>query len=257
MSAMRIAATVAVLVLVGLTACSTPSSKPPTSEQEIPGPNVSAAAPKPSATPTADPTVMFTISATVTSPAGAVADIVQTVYKPVAQTDNQAADYALLTDPGSGCGDWPSVIPDPEYVVAIATVTDRSPAGVSWPYLGVAFVNLMGRPMYTGPFDTWGAACSSVIAHVGTVRGVTAVSSGPADTGFGWANVNYGIGTGAAAVEYEGWDDENITNCKLTLSQWAIDNSAIAAGWATETPPYPGVNCTFGEELYSYPLAEY
>ena len=248
--------TAIIVVALLLAACSTPSNEPPTSQQKPPSANVTPAAPVPSATPSVDPNVMFTISATVTSPAGAIADVVQTVYKPVAQTDNQDADHALLTDPESGCGDWPSVIPDPLYVVAVATVTDRSPAGVSWPDLGVAFVDLMGRPMYTGPYDTWGAACSSVIAHVGTVRGVTAVSSGPADTGYGWANVNYGISTGGSGQEYAGWDDENITNCKLTLSQWAIDNSAIAASWATKTQLYPGSFCTFGEELFSYPLQE-
>jgi hypothetical protein len=253
MSGVRVAAVV--LLVAALTACSTPSNKPPTSQQDAPGANVTQVKPtaKPSATATADPNVMFTISATVTSPAGAVADIVQVVYKPVAQD----ADSALLTDPDNGCGDWQSVIPDPEYVVTVATATDRSPAGVSWPDFGVAFVGLLGRPIFTGPHQLWGVACTDAIIPIGSVRGITAVSSGPADTGFGWANVSYGITTGGAAQEYEGWDDENITNCKISLSQWAIDNSAKAASWATQAQLYPGVFCEFGEENPDYPIPEY
>ncbi len=253
MSALRV--TVAVLVIAGLTACSTPSD--PASldaplDDSVPNTSVTPT-PIVDDEPPIDPNVMFTISATVTSPAGAVADIVQIVYRPVAQD----ADSALLTDPESGCGDWPSVIPNPAYVVTVATATDRSPAGVSWPDFGVAFIGLSGRPIFTGPHQLWGVPCTDAIIPIGTVRGIAAVSSGPADTGYGWANVSYGITTGGSGQEYEGWDDENITNCKITLSQWAIDNSAKAASWATKAQLYPGVFCEFGEENLDYPIPEY
>ena len=253
MSALRV--TVTVLLIAGLTACS-PSPDPATLDKPLNSsvPNTGVPpTPIVDDEPPIDPNVMFTISATVTSPAGAVADIVQLVYRPVARD----ADSALLTAPESGCGDWQSVIPDPEYVVTVATATDRSPAGVSWPEFGVAFIGLSGRPIFTGPHQLWGVACTDAIIPIGTVRGITAVSAGPADTGYGWANVSYGISTGGSADEYAGWDDDNITDCTITLSQWAIDNSAKAASWATAAQLYPGVFCDFGEELLDYPIPEY
>ena len=253
MSALRV--TLTVLLITGLTACSTPPD-PATLDKPIDdsAPNTSVSpTPIVDDEPPIDPNVMFTISATLTSPAGAIADIVQIVYRPVAADP----DAALLIDPENGCGDWESVIPDPEYVVTVATATDRSPAGISWPDFGVGFIGLSGRPIFTGPHQLWGVPCTDAIIPIGTVRGITAVSSGPADTGYGWANVSYGISTGGAADEYAGWDDDNITDCVISLSQWAIDHSAKAASWATQTQPYPGVICEFGEELLTYPLPEF
>jgi hypothetical protein len=196
-----------------------------------------------------DPNILFTITATARSSEGAIADLVQVVYKPVAATGTQTADEAQLD---AECEWWRTAIPSASYVEAAITATDRSPAGSAWEEAGfvrVPLVFMEGFSIFDG--STWGAeaACSFYFLGIGASRGMTPVSDGPADSPYGWANVSYGFGS------YNDYGDDGftleVTDCTIELSQYAVDNSAIAATWTAQLGAQNG-GCTFGEPTITY-----
>ena len=247
MSGVRIA--VVVLLIAGLTACAAPSNKPPTSQQDAPGANVTQVKPtaKPSATPTADPNVMFTITGTVHSADGATADLKQVVYRPIAQSED-AASFALFSDPEYLCGD-PADIPGAMLLKAVVTVTDTSPAGSSWPddAYGLTFLASGGRTRYAGSWNNAGSPCDTpAYVVLGETQTVSLANPTYADEVYGWASHDYGFI--ADPSEYGGTIGVTITNCAIEISDWALANSASTHNWPSQS--HDSASCLFGEDLY-------
>ncbi len=234
----------ALLVAFVLAACAPPGTEPSPS----PSPLSVSTSPSPSSTPIdlGDPTVLFRISVTATSPGGAVADLVQTVYRPVAATSAQAADETALD---AECGAWRDEFPDARFLVTSVTVTDRSPAGTSWGSASPAVVSMNGWPVFTGAMTSFQAPCASVQLRIGETRGVTPVASGSADGVDGWARVAYGFGIATDPTFDLSTTGPYVTlsDCSIELSQYAIDSSATAAGWAQAHQVFPLYVCAFGE----------
>ena len=191
-----------------------------------------------------DPNVLFTISATATAPNGAIAHLVQAVYKPVAATDQQSVDQAALD---SECTGWESDYPSPEFVVSLIDVTDASPAGASWDR-SVAVVSMNGFPVFSGEVSTFQAYCASYQVNLGASRGVTPVKAGSGSDGtHGWAHILYGFGIATeAGMDTPGPDDTVLSDCQVTLSAEAAA-SPIASAWAWDGNP---LSCSFGEYDY-------
>jgi hypothetical protein len=239
----RLALVGTVLITVTISGCSAPPN-PQTS-----GSNHPSIAPTASASPTpvlptitpVDPNVLFTITATATSPAGAVADLTQIVYKPT----TNAASVAQLD---AECGSWQDYFtPSVQYLASTVTAVDRSPAGKSWSS-SVAVVSMNGFPVFTGDFGSFQSPCASVFINIGTANGVTPVDAGSPDANRGWAMNYYGFGiaTEDPGAESAGPNDTVISNCAISLSDFAVNNSSIASGWATAPQQYPDLGCSFG-----------
>lgn len=237
-----------VLCMVPLTACVPPGSGPsasPDPGQETPSPSATSPSPTQSAL---DPDILFRISVTAHDPNGAVADLVQTVYKPQSTTSNMAADLAELDNQ---CTGWQSAYPNPQYVETEIDVTDQSPDGASWGSGPVAIVSMDGAPVFSGNFTTFQAYCASVGVMLGNTHGITPVASGNPDAIRGWAQVLYGFGV-ATDPQFDlttVGPYVTFTDCQIELSQFAIDNSAVAASWAGATQTYPLYVCSFGEAI--------
>ena len=193
---------------------------------------------------TLDPDVLFTISVTATAPNGAIAELVQTVYKPVAATDQQAVDVAALD---SECTGWESDYPTPDFLVSLIDVTDQSPAGASWDR-SVAVASMNGFPVFSGEVDTFQAYCASYQVNLGASRAVTPIAAGVGSDGpHGWAHISYGFGIATeAGMDTPGPDDTLLSNCQVTLSAEAA-TSPIASAWAWDGNP---LSCSFGEYDY-------
>jgi hypothetical protein len=240
-------ATLAVLAALSLAACM-PGGPTPDETDSTPGPTATAtetALPDDGDGPTPlDPDVLFTISATATAPNGAVATLVQTVYKPVLTTNQQSVDEAALD---SECTGWRDEYPSADYVISLIDVTDQSPAGASWEH-SVAVVSMNGWPVFSGEVDTFQAYCASYQVNLGASRGVTPVLHGSgADGAHGWAHILYGFGIATeAGTDTPGPDDTVLSNCQVTLSAEAA-TSAIASAWAWDGNP---LSCSFGEYDY-------
>ena len=225
------------LVALALTGCTTPVDEPAPSET----PEFSSPAPEETETSDpvdpVDPAVLFTITVTATAPDGASADLVQTVYKPVASTAQQAADEAALD---GECDGWRAAYPTPQYIVSDISVTDTSPAGSSWQH-SVAVVSMNGWPVFTGEVDSFMAYCASVQVNLGASRGVTPVS-GAADASGGWATFEYGFGIATeAGTDVPGPTDTVLSDCTIVLSAEA-QSSLIASAWVVPSSP---LSCIF------------
>lgn len=209
-------ALLAVALLSGCTPAPTPSAGPSSSPA---GPS---ATPSASASASADPDILFTITATATSPSGAVADLRQVVYKPVAEAELPPTDIAQLD---VECDGWRPLIAAPSFVVSDIDVTDRSGAGASW-NSAVAVVDLNGWPVFTGQISAFQSSCSSVQVGLGATRGVTPVEGGD------WELVDYGFGIATeAGADTPTPDDVLLSDCVMTLGADAA-SSAIATAWA-------------------------
>ena len=237
-------ATLAVLAALSLAACM-PGGPTPDETDSTPGPTATVdETPLPDEgdgdTPL-DPAVLFTISATATAPNGALATLVQTVYKPVSTTNQQSVDEAALD---SECVGWRDEYPAADYIISLIDVTDQSPAGASWEH-SVAVVSMNGWPVFSGEVDTFQSYCASYQVNLGASRGVTPVTPGSgADGHHGWAHILYGFGIATeAGTDTPGPDDTVLSNCQITLSDEAA-TSAIASAWAWDGNP---LSCSFGE----------
>lgn len=213
------AASVAVFVALALAGCAQPAPVP----SSTPSPSASTP-PTPSSSPDDEadplgPTVLFRISVTATSPSGAIADLVQTVYRPTASTSLQAADEAALD---AECGSWRAEFPNARFVVSTITATDRSPAGAGWGSASPAVVSMNGWPVFTGSVTSFQAPCASVQLGIGTARGVTPVAAGDADAVDGWARVAYGFG-----IATDPTFDLSTTGPYVTLSNCSIELSSL------------------------------
>ena len=251
------------LVAIALSGCAasggTPSKSVPggshsSGVHSTPHPSATSADPADPTRPTVDPTVLFTITAKLSSDAGATADLSEIVYKPVDATDQMSKDEALANDPDLGCPNWLSLIPNEQFLVGKITVTDTSPAGASWPAdaYGLALLDFDGgHPVYSGAMNFFQAVCDTgVFVTLGETRAVSPVNPTSPDEQYGWASYSYGFY--AEPGEFAGTIGSTITDCSLTLSDYATANSVVVQGWAAQPQPYPGTSCAFGARLFAY-----
>lgn len=234
-------AALAILAALSLTACmpGDPTDPPATDATPTATPD---ATPEPD--PGLDPDVLFTITVEATASNGALATLVQTVYKPVAATEQQAVDEAALD---AECEGWKVQYPAAEYVVSLIDVTDHSPDGSSWDQ-SVAVASMNGWPAWSGEVDTFQSYCASYQVNLGASRAVSPITAGSGAEGtHGWARMLYGFGIATnAGSDTPGPDDTLLSDCVVELSAEAA-LSAIASSWVWDGNP---LSCSFGEYDY-------
>jgi hypothetical protein len=256
-------AAAAVLTLASLSGCSSPTPAH-TSSHEHAGSGNPGQATQPTKTATSTPTVaptpagpaplpanaLFSISATVTASNGATADLVQTVYKPIA---SNAADIALLNSecnyPGQpdlqGQPTWQSQYPNSLYLDVTITATMHAGSPAFLPADAVNFGYGGGASAYSGAYQTFEAYCApGYITIPGTIHGVgTVPMSDPAHALWGWAAnpAQYGFfGGGNDPGEPDSGGTAVVSNCVVRLSADAKAAGPSIAAWASQ--PYDKVN---------------
>ena len=213
-----------------------PSSlaKPPTSTPTV------TATPKQSGPPPLPANALFQISATVKSTTnGATADLIQTVYKPVAQNTADAATLDSQCNFGGGY-DWRQVHPNSIFLdtTMVATLRTGSPAFL--PDDQVDFFFAAGSSAYTGDWAPFEAACDSEFIKLpGSVHGVAPVPAGDPIHGVGgWAYTQASYGFWAGGND-PGTPDSGgaavVSNCVIQLSADAKAAGSAEVAWATQT----------------------
>jgi hypothetical protein len=207
--------------------------------------------PTPTELPALPADALWRIRATATGNNGAIADLVETVYKPIAFT---AADNTEITAqcPASG---WPQNYPNPVSMHATVTATLR-PGSKPWTQYspeGIGFIlgNLSAWTgnFYNMPSTDCGAATPLMIP--GSANGVAPLSpaSDPVGQlgGLGWYSGFYGF-----SITYDGNDSQpsgliTLSNCSLQLSQYATTANPGVVAWASEAQPSDdGDVCEYG-----------
>ena len=256
-------AIIAILVVGTLAACAPASAKPSVAQSHSvpslpPKPAVSttptpaaSASPEP---PAADPlpaNALLRVRGVATGSNGAIADIVETVYLPLAPT---AAETSALNTTCTYMG-WPSNYPSPAILHADITLTLRagSPAWLDYSPMGVG-LNLTNTAVFTGSLvqpDAVGCSASGPVSIPSTATAIAPVSpaSSPAGVlgGEGWYNAFYGFhvtydGDGESAVAQTVW----LSECTLEVSPAAIAGAPKMADWPATTQPTSGYECGFG-----------
>jgi hypothetical protein len=193
----------------------------------------------PSGPPSLPANALFQISATVkASSNGATADLIQTVYKPVAQN---AADAAILDAQCNfgGSDDWRQVHPNSVFLDTSMVAILRAGSPAFLPDDQVDFSYSWGGSAYSGDWAPFEAACDSAFIKIpGTVHGVAPVpASDPAHGAYGWAQHPSGYGFWAGGNQ-PGTPDSGgtavVSNCVVQLSAEAKATSAVIAAWATQ-----------------------
>ncbi len=263
-----IMAAAAILAVAALSGCSSPTpahttthnhagsgnpgqvAKPPKSATPTPT-STSKSTPKPAGPAPLPANALFSISATVTASNGATADLLQIVYKPMAQ---DAAGVALLNSqcnyPGQpdfqGQPTWQAQYPNSKFmdITMSATLHPGSPAFLPGDAVNFEF-GAGGVSAYTGAYQTFEAYCSpGYITIPGTITGVATVpSSDPAHGLWGWDTnpAAYGFdGGGNDPGEPDSGGTAVVSKCVVQLSADAKAASPIIAAWATQ--PYAQVN---------------
>jgi hypothetical protein len=196
--------------------------------------------------------VLFRITGVATTKEHAVADFVETVYRPVVST---SADIAQITKdcPASG---WPQNYPNPAMVHATVTVTLRagSPAWTEYTPAGLGF-QLGNLSSWKGPWadpSTVGCGAPTPIKVPGTASGVAPASPGShpvgAGDGEGWFNGIYGF---SATNNTNGALPSNLvvlSSCALQVSAYAVAQNAKVASWPSQMQDEPGFTCWFGNK---------
>jgi hypothetical protein len=194
----------------------------------------------------------------VTTTSGGAADLVETVYKPIAQ---DAADVALLNSqcnyPGvpdlQGQPTWQTEVPNAQLLTGdlTATLHAGSPAfDNNSDFVLFAFPG--GPGAYGGSYGIFEAYCDSGYIQVpGTVHAVAAISSADPVHGFySWAGdlaQAGGYGFSGGGNDPGGPDlggTSVVKNCSVQVSADAIAADPKLAAWKTTTPEF-GLGCTF------------
>ncbi len=225
-----VAAVVVVAVLCGCTSL-TPHGTQPIASAPASGPG-----PLPA-------TALFRVTATARAENGAVADLVETVFQPVAPT---AVDAALLDSqcnyPGvqslKGQPSWESVYPSPLFVVTTITSAVRAGSPAWLPDDEVIFY-FLGTAAYSGSFAGFEAYCAPGIVRVpGRIHGVAPVPGGdPVGGASGWASEigSYGFDGGRNdPVAPVVGGTAIVSDCAIQLSAAAQAASPVAAAWVTQ-----------------------
>lgn len=204
------------------------------------------ATPIPSGPPPLPANALFQISATVTASSnGATADLIQTVYAPIAQNPTDAALLDSQCNFGGG-DDWRQVHPNAIFLdtTMVAKLRPGSPAFL--PDDAVDFLYSSGANAFSGDWAPFEAPCASEFIKIpGTIHGVATVPSADPVHGYeGWAQAqgaSYGFWAGG---NQPGTPDSGgtavVSNCVIQLSAAAIAAGPVEAAWATQ--PYTTVN---------------
>ncbi|TAL40546.1 MAG: hypothetical protein EPN91_12935 [Salinibacterium sp.] len=192
---------------------------------------------------------LLRVSATIHEANGATADLVQTVYKPVAPT---AADKAQLTAECNIPGEpgWQTVIANPLIVKTTMTATMRPRSPKFTERVSFGFVGF-GPQAYSGDEVTGQSYCAEgAMLLPGTVHGIAAVpSSDPVHGLYGWAGQYAGYGfSGSGNLPADDPEDGGgtavVSNCVVELSPEAAVASAKLAAWPAR--PYKKIDaCAF------------
>lgn len=213
----------------------------PRSASAVPSPTPSALGPLPA-------NALFRITATVTEPGGATADLVQTVFGPVAPT---ASDTALLD---AQCNlpsqpTWQSQYTRPRFITTTVTATLRAGSKPWNTDDQVASYFFGGSSAFAGDYMSAQAPCADgYIGIPGTLHGVAAVEGNDTATAtFGWAGQfgEYGFdggGNDAAALDSSGTGV--VGNCAIEESAEAEATSDVVKAWLTQ-PFDAKVGCVF------------
>jgi hypothetical protein len=240
----------ALALLASLGGCA-PASHGGSASSSHPSPTASPK--KPTATSTPTPTgpaplpanALFRISATVTASNGASADLVQTVYQPIAP---DASDTALLNAQCNLSGEptWQSDVPDAVYLTTEITAT-LHPGSSAFDNTndGVLF-DFPGPPgAFSGAYGGFEAPCASGFIQIpGTIHGVAALSaSDPVHSTYGWANgalAAYGFIGGGNAPGPDLGGTAVVSDCVVQVSASAAAADAKVAAWPST--PYTLAN---------------
>jgi hypothetical protein len=187
-------------------------------------------------------TALFRVTATARAQNGAIADLVETVFQPVA---TNPVDTALLDSqcnyPGvrslKGQPSWESVYPSPLFVTTTITSTVRADSPTWLPDDEVIFY-FLGTAAYSGSFAGFEAYCApGVLGVPGQIHGVAPVPGGdPVGGASGWASEigSYGFDGGRNdLVAPVVGGTAIVSDCAIQLSAAARVASPVAAAWAT------------------------
>ena len=256
-------AIIAILVVGTLAACAPASTKPPVAQSHsvpsLPPKPAASTTPTPAASaspepPAADPlpaNALLRVRGVATGSNGAIADLVETVYLPLAPT---SAEIATLTDVCRYMG-FPADYPNPAVIHADFSFTLRagSPGWVDYSPMGVG-ANLTNDAAFSGSFvqpDAVGCSTTGPISIPSIASGFAPLSpatdpAGPLG-GLGYYNAFYGFhvtydGDGESAVAQTVW----LSECTLEVSPAAIAGAPKMADWPATTQPTSGYECGFG-----------
>jgi hypothetical protein len=201
---------------------------------------------------------LFRISATVTASNGAIADLVQTVYKPIAP---DPSDTALLNSqcnyPGQpdfqGQPTWQSQIPGAVYLTSDMTATLHAGSPAFDNATDFVLFGFPGAPgAYSGSYGVFEAYCDSGYIQIpGSVHGVAPISpTDPVNAEFSWAGPNAaagGYGFSGGGNDPGGPDlggTAVVKNCSVQVSAAAIAAAPALAAWKTTAPAFD-IGCTY------------
>lgn len=219
------------------------------------------------ATPTAKPATpdalpanaLFRITATVTASNGAIADLSQTVYEPIAQ---DAADIALLNQqcnyPGvpdlRGQPTWQAQVPGALFLTSDLTAKLRPGSPAFDNSKDFVYFGMPGAPgAYGGDYGIFEAYCDTGYIRVpGAIHGVAPISSTNPVFGisnlYGWAAENgssYGFAGGGNSP------DSPDTGGSAVVKDCVVQVSAAAAAAAPKVAAWTSQAYSFGLG-YSY-----
>jgi hypothetical protein len=169
---------------------------------------------------------------------GASADLIQTVYKPVAQNPADVTVLNAACNFGGG-DDWAQLYPNSLFLdtTMVSKLHTGSPAFL--PDDQVDFSFGAGPSGYSGDWAPFEAACSSEFIKIpGNVHGVAPVpASDPVHGTNGWAHKDSSYGFWAGGNQ-PGTPDSGgtavVSNCVIQLSADAKAAGSAEAAWATQ-----------------------
>jgi hypothetical protein len=222
------------------------------------GPKPSSATPSPSGPAPLPANALFRISATVTASNGATADLVQTVYKPIAP---DPSDTTLLNSqcnyPGQldfqGQPTWQTTVPGAVYLTSDMTATLHAGSPAFDNNADFVVFGFPGAPgAYSGQYGIFEAYCDSGYIQIpGSVHAVAPISStDPANGNFSWAGPSaaaggYGFSGGGNAPDGPDLGGTAVVkNCSVQVSADAIAAAPALAAWKTTAPAF-AIGCTY------------
>jgi hypothetical protein len=201
---------------------------------------------------------LFRISATVTAGNGATADLVQTVYKPIAA---DPADTALLDAqcnyPGQpafqGQPTWQATVPGALFLTSDLTATLRAGSPAFDNNADFVLFGFPGAPgAYSGQYGIFEAYCDSGYIQIpGTIHAVAPISStDPVNALYSWAGPNAaagGYGFSGGGNDPGGPDlggTAVVASCSVQVSADAAAAVPALTAWKTTVPAFD-LGCTY------------
>lgn len=252
------------LAALALTGCAPSASqtgnsnglgKSSTSPSPAPAPGStpgSTATPGDNADPNVDPNVLFTIKSTIKAYNGAIADLVEVVYRPVEVQPTFAGTAGAEREL---CGRyWNESIPGQRtWLKTVITSTVRG--NTPWPKSSRSseYVSMNGDPLFGGDFTGFQSHCASVVLTMpGEIVGFTPLPAGAdADGAKGWGSIQYGFASTKETANDDGTftarpTDAVTTACTIDVSPAAAAESTLAGSWSSRVQKPADLSCRFG-----------